>query len=80
MLSGDGFSDMMFDVHVVSPLAFPGWAADTARGDQVLNSDSYAKLARQSVEVSNTSYRLADPELPRLLHESHSPRRASRSP
>jgi cytochrome o ubiquinol oxidase subunit 2 len=63
MLSGDGFSDMMFDVHVVSPLAFPGWAADTARGDQVLNSDSYAKLARQSVEVSNTSYRLADPEL-----------------
>jgi cytochrome o ubiquinol oxidase subunit II len=63
MLSGDGFSDMMFDVHVVSPLAFPGWAADTARGDQVLNSDSYTKLARQSVEVSNTSYRLADPEL-----------------
>jgi cytochrome o ubiquinol oxidase subunit II len=63
MISGDGFSDMIFDVHVVSPLAFPGWAADAARDDHVLNSDSYAKLARQSVETSKISYRLADPEL-----------------
>jgi cytochrome o ubiquinol oxidase subunit 2 len=63
MLSGDGFSDMMFDVHVVSPLAFPDWAANTARGDRVLNVDSYTKLARQSIEASKTSYRLADPEL-----------------
>jgi cytochrome o ubiquinol oxidase subunit 2 len=63
MLSGDGFSDMMFDVHVVSPLAFPDWAADAARGDRVLNSDSYAKLARQSIEASKISYRLGDPEL-----------------
>jgi cytochrome o ubiquinol oxidase subunit 2 len=63
MLSGDGFSDMMFDVHVVSPLAFPDWAANTARGDRVLNGDSYTKLARQSIEASKTSYRLADPEL-----------------
>jgi len=63
MLSGDGFSDMMFDVHVVSPLAFPDWAEDAARGDRVLNSDSYAKLARQSIEASKISYRLGDPEL-----------------
>jgi cytochrome o ubiquinol oxidase subunit 2 len=63
MLSGDGFSDMVFDVHVVPPAAFPGWATDAARNDNVLNSDSYAKLTRQSVETSKTSYRLADPEL-----------------
>jgi cytochrome o ubiquinol oxidase subunit 2 len=63
MLSGDGFSDMVFDVHVVPPAAFPAWAADTARSDHILNADSYAKLARQSVETSKTSYRLADPEL-----------------
>jgi cytochrome o ubiquinol oxidase subunit II len=63
MLSGDGFSDMVFDVHVVSALAFPGWAAEAGRGDHILNSDSYAKLARQSVETSKISYRLADPEL-----------------
>jgi cytochrome o ubiquinol oxidase subunit 2 len=63
MLSGDGFSDMVFDLHVVPPAEFPGWAADAARSDHVLNADSYAKLAHQSVETSKTSYRLADPEL-----------------
>jgi cytochrome o ubiquinol oxidase subunit II len=61
--SGDGFPDMLFDVHVVSPLAFPDWVANTARGDQVLNEESYNKLAQQSVEKTRTSYRLADPEL-----------------
>jgi cytochrome o ubiquinol oxidase subunit 2 len=63
MISGDGFSDMSFDLHVVSPLAFPDWAAEAARGDLVLNNDSYTKLARQSVEASKISYRLADPQL-----------------
>jgi cytochrome o ubiquinol oxidase subunit II len=61
--SGDGFPDMMFDVRVVSPLAFPDWVASTARTDQVLNADSYNKLAQQSVETARTTYRLADPEL-----------------
>jgi cytochrome o ubiquinol oxidase subunit II len=63
MLSGDGFSDMVFDVHVVSSLAFPGWATDAARGDRVLDKDSYTTLARPSVEANKISYRLADPEL-----------------
>ena len=61
--SGDGFPDMLFDVHVISPLAFPDWVASTARGDQVLNADSYDKLKQQSVETTKPSYRLADPEL-----------------
>jgi cytochrome o ubiquinol oxidase subunit 2 len=61
--SGDGFPDMLFDVHVISPLAFPDWAATTARSDQVLNADSYNKLAQQSIETTKTGYRLDDPEL-----------------
>ena len=54
--SGDGFPNMLFDVHVISPLAFPDWVAKTARSDQVLNEDSYTKLARQSVEPNTLTY------------------------
>ena len=61
--SGDGFPDMLFDVHVISPLAFPDWVAKTARTDQVLDADSYGKLAQQSVETSKPTYRLEDPRL-----------------
>src|SRR5215469_4734286 len=48
--SGDGFPEMMFDVNVISPLAFPDWVATTAKSDQVLNEDSYTKLMQQFVE------------------------------
>jgi cytochrome o ubiquinol oxidase subunit 2 len=61
--SGDGFSDMLFDVHVVPALAFADWVASTARSDRILNADSYTALAQQSIETARTSYRLADPEL-----------------
>jgi cytochrome o ubiquinol oxidase subunit 2 len=59
--SGDGFPDMLFDVHVVSPLAFPSWVESTSRSTQVLNADSYGKLAKQSVESTRPTYRLDDP-------------------
>src|SRR6202035_4102772 len=29
--SGDGFPEMMFDVHVISPLDFPNWVGATAK-------------------------------------------------
>jgi cytochrome o ubiquinol oxidase subunit 2 len=61
--SGDGFPDMLFDVHVVPQLAFPDWVASTSRTDRVLNADSYGKLARQSVETTKPTYRLDDPRL-----------------
>jgi cytochrome o ubiquinol oxidase subunit 2 len=61
--SGDGFPDMLFDVHVVSPLAFADWAATAARSNQILNVDSYGKLAQQSVENTTLTYRLDDPRL-----------------
>src|SRR5271169_173121 len=38
--SGDGFPSMMFDVHVVSPLAFPNWVGETAKSSNVLNADT----------------------------------------
>jgi cytochrome o ubiquinol oxidase subunit 2 len=60
--SGDGFPDMMFDVHVISPLAFPGWVAEAAKSGKVLNADSYRQLARQSLE-KKASFRLEDPRL-----------------
>jgi cytochrome o ubiquinol oxidase subunit 2 len=71
--SGDGFPDMLFDVHVVSPAVFPDWAANPARGDQVLNEDAYTKLAQQSVEKTRLSYRLADPELFGKIATQHIP-------
>ena len=61
--SGDGFPNMLFDVHVISPLAFPDWVAKTARSDQVLNAESYGTLARQTVERNKPTYRLDDPRL-----------------
>jgi cytochrome o ubiquinol oxidase subunit 2 len=61
--SGDGFPDMLFDVHVISPLTFAYWVVSTARSGQILNADSYNKLAQQSIETTKASYRLAGPEL-----------------
>ncbi|MGJ5176195.1 cytochrome ubiquinol oxidase subunit II [Bradyrhizobium oligotrophicum] len=61
--SGDGFPDMMFDTHVVSPVAFDSWAVSTLQGDQVLDVDAYKKLSEQSIEKTPMTYRLGDPEL-----------------
>jgi len=59
--SGDGFPEMLFDVHVIPQLTFPDWVASTARTDQVLNEDSYKKLAQQTIERGKPTYRLDDP-------------------
>ncbi|WP_024507793.1 ubiquinol oxidase subunit II [Bradyrhizobium sp. ARR65] len=61
--SGDGFPNMLFDVHVISPLDFPNWVAATARSGNVLNEDSYKKLTEQSIETGRPTYRLDDPRL-----------------
>ncbi len=61
--SGDGFPDMMFDVHVVSQTDFSDWVAKTARSDQALDEDSYKELLKQSVPKDKPVYRLDDPEL-----------------
>jgi cytochrome o ubiquinol oxidase subunit II len=62
--SGDGFPDMLFDVHVVSQTDFASFASNTVKSDRVLNGDSYKKeLLPQSVPKDKTLYRLDDPEL-----------------
>jgi cytochrome o ubiquinol oxidase subunit 2 len=61
--SGDGFPDMMFDVHVVSEPEFSDWATKTARSDNALNAESYGELLKQSVPKDKAVYRLTDPEL-----------------
>jgi cytochrome o ubiquinol oxidase subunit II len=61
--SGDGFPEMLFDVHVISPLDFPNWVATTAKSDNVLNADAYKQLKQQFVETGRPTYRLDDPLL-----------------
>jgi cytochrome o ubiquinol oxidase subunit 2 len=61
--SGDGFPDMLFDVHVVSQPEFSDWATKTAQSSNALNADSYGELTKQSVPKDKTVYRLTDPEL-----------------
>ena len=71
--SGDGFPDMMFDVDVISPLAFSAWVATTAKSDSILNEDSYKKLMQQSVEKGKPTYRLEDPRLFDMIAAQHIP-------
>jgi cytochrome o ubiquinol oxidase subunit 2 len=61
--SGDGFPKMMFDVHVISPLAFPNWVEATAKSDKALDADAYKQLSEQSIETGRPIYRLPDPRL-----------------
>ena len=62
--SGDGFPDMLFDVHVVSEPEFASFASNTVKSDRVLNSDVYKnELLKQSVPKDKAAYRLDDPEL-----------------
>jgi cytochrome o ubiquinol oxidase subunit II len=71
--SGDGFPQMMFDVHVISPLEFPNWVSRTASSGAVLNTDSYQQLARQSVETGKPVYRLEEPRLFEFVATQHIP-------
>ena len=62
--SGDGFPSMLFDVNVVSPLAFSDWVESTARGSsKVLNAETYKELSQQFVPKDKMSFRLEDPRL-----------------
>jgi len=62
--NGDGFPDMLFDVHVVSQTDFDSWASTTARGDKALDADVYRnELLKQSVPKDKPAYKLTDPLL-----------------
>ncbi|HLH49730.1 MAG TPA: ubiquinol oxidase subunit II [Roseiarcus sp.] len=61
--SGDGFSDMHFDVQAISPADFTAWAQQSAAANQALDAKAYQDLAKQSANVPPTIYRLADENL-----------------
>jgi cytochrome o ubiquinol oxidase subunit 2 len=71
--SGDGFPEMLFDVHVVSQPEFTDWVASTARTERVLNAANYDKLARQSVEITRPTFRLDNPMLFEAIATQHIP-------
>jgi cytochrome o ubiquinol oxidase subunit 2 len=64
--SGDGFSDMHFDVRAVPADQFTAWVAATRNTGPTLDAASYTSLARQSIDATPFTYRAADPE---LFHE-----------
>jgi len=62
--SGDGFPEMMFDVHVVSQTDFSSWASGAVRSDKVLNAEVYRKdLLKQSTTKDKLAFRLDEPLL-----------------
>jgi cytochrome o ubiquinol oxidase subunit 2 len=61
--SGDGFSDMHFDVHVVPSEQFSKWTQDASRAEKSLDAASYSEIAKPSTKDQPAIYRLADPQL-----------------
>lgn len=61
--SGDGFSDMKFDVRSVSTDAFEAWIEAARREGPVLDTGAYGELARQSIADPPSTYRAVAPDL-----------------
>jgi cytochrome o ubiquinol oxidase subunit II len=55
--SGDGFSDMAFEVRAVTPAEFATWASDTRASGPSLDEPSYRKLLQQTQNVKPYTYR-----------------------
>ena len=61
--SGDGFSDMQFQVKSVPADQFAAWTQGVRGAGQVLDRNTYAQLARQSQHVPPMAFRAVDPQL-----------------
>jgi len=62
--SGDGFSDMSFQVHAVAAAEFTSWATSTrASGGPALDDAAYRLLLRQTQNVKPYTYPSIDPAL-----------------
>jgi cytochrome o ubiquinol oxidase subunit 2 len=61
--SGDGFSDMNFQVQSVPQADFAAWVAQARGAGPALDQTGYAQLARQSRHVAPYTYRAIDPAL-----------------
>lgn len=61
--SGDGFSDMDFQVHSVAPGQFAAWAQGAKGAGRVLDRRAYFELAKQSQKVPPITFAAIDPQL-----------------
>ena len=61
--SGDGFSDMQFQVRSVPPAEYAAWANGVRGAGPVLDRPAYALLARQSQHNPPAAFRAVDPQL-----------------
>jgi cytochrome o ubiquinol oxidase subunit 2 len=61
--SGDGFSDMHFDVQAVPAQQFAAWIATTRSTGPSLDQTSYAALERQSMNTAPFTYSAIDTHL-----------------
>jgi cytochrome o ubiquinol oxidase subunit 2 len=61
--SGDGFSDMAFDLRAVTAEEFSAWAAATNASGPVLDEAGYRELLKQSQNVKPYTYRSVAPGL-----------------
>jgi cytochrome o ubiquinol oxidase subunit 2 len=61
--SGDGFSDMAFDVQAVTNEQFSAWAAAAGASGPVLDEAAYRNLLRQSENIKPYTFRSVQPGL-----------------
>lgn len=61
--SGDGFSDMQFQVRSVAPADYATWVQHAHDTGPVLDAAAYAQLSQQSQNVRPFTYRSVDPHL-----------------
>jgi cytochrome o ubiquinol oxidase subunit II len=61
--SGDGFSDMQFQVRSVPAADFGAWVAGVRGAGPVLDQAAYAGLTRQTQRVPPSTYGAIDPRL-----------------
>ena len=71
--SGDGFSDMQFQVRSVTDAEFGAWIQTAKGGDKALDRAAYAQLARQSQNVKPYAYASVDPKLFDAVAMQHVP-------
>jgi cytochrome o ubiquinol oxidase subunit 2 len=61
--SGDGFSDMQFEVRSVPSLDFEAWVASVQGNGPVLDEPAYVRLIQQTQNVPSSTFGAIDPEL-----------------
>lgn len=71
--SGDGFSDMHFEVRALDAPGFNAWVDETRKAGPVLNAETYTELAKQSIKDPPSTFRDADPELYGRIVNQHIP-------